>query len=131
MNRLFLLSLCVTALAFSPVLAHDETKVAPIFEKALSDMPGKSGSILLVEYPPGGSDPVHRHDAHVFVYVLEGEIVMQVKDGKEAHYKEGDTFYEGPKDIHLVGRNASDKASAKFLAFFVKDSAAPFVLPPE
>jgi quercetin dioxygenase-like cupin family protein len=123
------LSLCVISSTVSPTLAHEETKVAPLLEKSLPGIPGKAGSVLLVEYPPGGADPVHRHNASVFVYVLEGEIVMQVRGGKEVHYKPGDTFYEGPNDIHLVGRNASSEKPAKFLAFFVKDTKNPFVFP--
>lgn len=113
----------------APVYAHDETIVAPLLEKQFADIPGKTGTLLLVEYPPGGSDPVHRHNAHVFAYVLEGEVIMQVEGEKEEHYSAGETFYEDPHDIHLVGRNASQTKPAKFLAFFVKDTDAPFVIP--
>lgn len=85
--------------------------------------------MLRVEYAPGGSDPVHRHDADVFVYVLDGSVVMQVDGGQEVTLKPGDTFVEGKDDIHLVGRNASDTKPASFLAFFVKDEDAPVLLP--
>ena len=84
---------------------------------------------LTVEYAPGASDPVHRHDAHVFVYVLEGAVVMQVKGGQEVRLAPGQTFYESPDDVHVVGRNASTTERAKFLAFFVKDAGAPVLVP--
>ena len=80
-------------------------------------------------YPPGAVDPVHRHNAPGFIYVLEGSIVMQVKGGKEVTLKPGDTFYEGPDDIHTVGRNASKTEAAKFVVFFVKDKEAPILAP--
>jgi len=82
-----------------------------------------------VEYPPGGSDPIHRHNAHVFVYVLEGSVVMQVKGGKEITLTPGQSFYEGPDDVHVVSRNASNTKPAKFVVFFVKDKGAPVVVP--
>ncbi|HEX9876409.1 MAG TPA: cupin domain-containing protein [Gammaproteobacteria bacterium] len=74
---------------------------------ARADIPGKEVLMLTVEYPPGGADPVHRHDAHGFVYVLEGSIVMQVKGGAEVTLTPGQTFYEGLHDVHTIGRNAS------------------------
>ncbi len=85
--------------------------------------------MLLVEYPPGSSDPIHRHNAHAFVYVLEGSIVMQVKGGKQVTLTPGQTFYEGPTDVHVVGRNASNTVPAKFVVFLVKDKDAPAVIP--
>jgi quercetin dioxygenase-like cupin family protein len=105
------------------------TKVTPLTSKDLEGLPGKEGSLFLVEYPPGGTDPVHRHNASVFVYVLEGSVVMQARGGKEVTLSKGDTFYESPEDIHVVGRNASQTEPAKFIAFFVKDKGAPVVLP--
>src|SRR5688572_32973317 len=95
--------------------------IAALFTKPLSDYPGKEALMITVEYPPGGADPIHRHDAHAFVYVLEGSIVMGVKGGKEVTLKAGETFYEGPDDIHTVGRNASQTKPAKFLVMLVKD----------
>ena len=106
-----------------------ETKVTPVFSKDLTDISGKEGLMLTVEYPPGGSDPIHRHNAHAFVYVLEGSIVMQVKGGKEVTLTPGQTFYEGPNDVHVVGRNASSTKPAKFLVFLVKDKGAPVQIP--
>jgi quercetin dioxygenase-like cupin family protein len=82
-----------------------------------------------VEYPPGGVDPIHRHDAHAFVYVVEGSIVMQVKGKEEVTLTSGQTFYEAPDDVHLVGRNASDTQPAKFVVFLVKDKDAPILVP--
>jgi quercetin dioxygenase-like cupin family protein len=105
------------------------TKVTPLTSRDLEGLPGKEGSLFLVEYPPGGSDPIHRHNASVFVYVLEGSVVMQARGGKEVTLSKGGTFFESPEDIHVVGRNASQTEPAKFLAFFVKDKGAPVVLP--
>jgi len=107
-----------------------EAKVTPIFSKDLTDIPGnKEGLMLAVEYPPGASDPVHRHNADAFVYVLEGSIVMQVRGGKEVTLTPGQTFYEGPNDVHVVGRNASSSKPAKFVVFLVKDKGAPVLVP--
>lgn len=85
--------------------------------------------MILVEYPPGSSDPIHRHNAEAFVYVLEGSVVMQVKGGKQVTLTPGQTFYEGPDDVHVVGRNASTTQPAKFVVFLVKDKGAPVVVP--
>jgi quercetin dioxygenase-like cupin family protein len=101
--------------------------------KDIKEVPGKEALMIAVEYPPGGSDPIHRHNAHGFLYVLEGSIVMQVKGGKQVTLNAGDTFYENPDDEHLVGRNASSTRPAKFLVFLVK-AKGPCVtkdVPPE
>ena len=105
--------------------------VKTIMSKDLTDIPGKEVSMLTVEYPPGGSDPVHRHYADAFVYVLEGSIVMQVKGGKEVTLMPGETFYEGPDDVHVVGRNASKTKPAKFVVFMIKDQGSPVLVPAE
>src|SRR5215470_7235206 len=119
------------ALAFltTRVLVAHEPKVTEVFSKELTDIPGKEGLMLTVEYPPGGSDPIHRHNAHAFLYVLEGSIVMQVRGGKETTLTAGQTFYEGPDDVHVVGRNASQTKPAKFVVVLVKDKGAPAVVP--
>ena len=106
-----------------------EAKVTPLMSKDLTDFPAKEGLMITVEYPPGSSDPIHRHNAHAFVYVLEGSIVMQVRGGKEVTLTPGQTFYEGPNDVHVVGRNASQTKPAKFLVFLVKDKGAPVLVP--
>jgi len=106
-----------------------EAKVSPLMSKDLTDFPGKEGLMITVEYPPGNSDPIHRHNAHAFVYVLEGSIVMQVRGGKEVTLTPGQTFYEGPSDVHIVGRNASQTQPAKFVVFLVKDKGAPVLVP--
>jgi quercetin dioxygenase-like cupin family protein len=106
-----------------------EAKVTPLFSKDLTNLPGKEGLMITVEYPPGSSDPIHRHNAHAFVYVLEGSIVMQVRGGKEVTLTPGQTFYEGPSDVHVVGRNASQTKPAKFVVFLVKDKGAPVLVP--
>ena len=103
--------------------------VSPLMTKALSDLPGKEAVMITVEYPPGSVDPIHRHDAHAFIYVLEGSIVMQVKGGKEVTLTPGQTFYEGPNDVHTVGRNASTTKPAKFVVVFIKKQGAPILTP--
>ena len=110
--------------------AHGDAKVKELTRKALPDLPGKEGLVLLVEFGPGHVDPPHRHDAHVFVYLLEGSVEMQVAGGKPVILKPGDTFYENPKDVHPVGRNLSKTQPAKLLVFFVKNEKTPPVLPP-
>jgi len=106
-----------------------DAKVTPLMSKTLLDLQGKEGLMLLVEYPPGGSDPIHRHNAHAFLYVLEGSVVMQVKGGKEVTLTPGQTFYEGRDDVHIVGRNASKTKPAKFVVFLVKEEGAPVLIP--
>jgi quercetin dioxygenase-like cupin family protein len=106
-----------------------EAKVNPLMTKDLAGISGKEGVMLTVEYAPGASSREHRHNAHTFVYVLEGSIVMQVKGGKEVTLGPGQTFYESPDDIHSVSKNASGSQPAKFLVFFVKDKGAPASVP--
>ncbi len=118
----------VLALLIGSSVMAEDAKVSPLLSKDLAEFPGKEGLMMAVEYPPGASDPVHRHHAHSFIYVLEGSIVMQVKGGKEVTLTPGETFYEGPKDIHVVGRNASKSKPAKFLVFLVKDKSAPVLV---
>jgi len=113
----------------SSALLAQEAKVTELMSKDLTNLPGKEGLMITVEYPPGSVDPIHRHNAHGFIYVLEGSIVMQVKGGKEVTLTPGQTFYEGPDDVHIVGRNASKTKPAKFVVFFVKDKGAPVVVP--
>jgi quercetin dioxygenase-like cupin family protein len=97
--------------------------------KDLTSFPNKEGLMITVEYPPGSKDPIPRHNAYGFIYVLEGSIVMQVKGGKETTLTPGQTFYEGPDDVHVVGRNASQTKPAKFVVSFVKDKGAPILVP--
>jgi quercetin dioxygenase-like cupin family protein len=108
-----------------------QTKVTPLMAQPLPGFSGpeKEGSVAIVEFPPGTSSAAHRHNAHVFVYVLEGSLVMQVKGGQEVTLKAGETFYEKPDDIHVVSKNASTTAPAKILTFFVKDKGAPTTVP--
>jgi quercetin dioxygenase-like cupin family protein len=123
--KLILMLVCLMFVATEP----KEAKVTPVSTTDLQDLPGKEGLTLLVEYPPGSSDPIHRHNAHAFVYVLEGSIVMQVRGGKETIVNAGQTFYEGPHDVHVVGRNASQTKPAKFVVVLIKDKGAPAVVP--
>ncbi len=106
-----------------------EPTVTTLMSQPLADSPGKEGTVLLVEYAPGGADPVHRHHAHGFLYVLEGSVVMQVQGGEAVTLSAGDTYYEGPDDLHIVGRNASTTKPAKFVVFLIKDLGAPALIP--
>jgi|SRR5215831_11720488 len=117
------------ACLMSGTLVAQEAMVTELMSKDLKEIPGKEGLMITVEYPPGSSDPIHRHNAHAFVYVLEGSIVMQVRGGKEVTLTRGQTFYEGPDDVHVVGRNASQTKPAKFVVFFVKNKGAPVLVP--
>ena len=119
----------VLAFLMSGTLMAQQAKVTELLSKDLTNIPGKEGLMVIVEYPPGSSDPIHRHNAHGFIYVLEGSIVMQVRGGKEMTLIPGQTFYEGPDDVHVVGRNASKTKPAKFVVFFVKERGAPVLVP--
>jgi quercetin dioxygenase-like cupin family protein len=121
--------LALVCLIFSTLAAAQQAKVTELLSKDLTNLPGKEGLMITVEYPPGSSDPIHRHNAHAFVYVLEGTIVMQVRGGKQVTLTPGQTFYEGPEDVHVVGRNASKTKPAKFVVFLVKDKGAPVLVP--
>jgi quercetin dioxygenase-like cupin family protein len=121
-------SLLLLSLMTSPVMAQ-QPDVVTVMAKELPDIPGKEVVMITVEFPPGGSDPVHRHNAHGFIYVLEGSVVMQVKGGKEVTLTPGQSFYEGPEDVHVVGRNANTTRPAKLLAVLVKDRGAPILVP--
>lgn len=127
------LSLAVAGALLSPfgLAAHEhgEIKVTPNMAKDLSDIPGKEGLVVTVELPPGYASEPHRHEAHTFVYMLEGSVEMQVEGGKPVTLQPGEMFYENPQDIHTVARNLSSTKPARFLVFFVKNKNAPPVLP--
>ena len=106
-----------------------EANVKSLMSKDLPENPGKEMLMITVEHAPGGSSPIHRHNAHAMVYVLEGSVVMQVKSGKEVTLAPGQTFYEGPNDVHVVDRNASKTQPAKFLVVLIKDKGAPALVP--
>lgn len=120
--------LALLCLLTGTLLAQD-AKVTELMSKDLPACPAKEGLMIAVEHPPGASDPVHRHYADAFVYVLEGTIVMQMEGGKEVTLTPGQTFYEGPNDIHVVGRNASKTTPAKFVVFLVKKKGALVLVP--
>ena len=128
MLRTKIIIFVLVCLIAGPLMAQ-EAKVMSLVSKDLSEFSGNEGLMITVEYAPGGSDPVHRHKAHAFVYVLEGSVVMQVKGGKEVTLTRGQTFYEGPNDVHVISRNASSTEPAKFLVFFVKDKGTPVLIP--
>ena len=120
-----LILLCLmtgTAMAQQP-------KVAALMSKDLPEVPGREVLMITVVHAPGGSSAIHRHNAHAFVYVLEGSVVMQLKGGQQVTLTPGQTFYEGPDDIHVVDRNASKTQPAKFLVFLIKDKGAPALVP--
>jgi quercetin dioxygenase-like cupin family protein len=120
------------SVGLSPIggtLMAQEPKVTSIMSKDLKDFPGKEGLMITVEHAPGGLSPIHRHNAHAMVYVLEGSVVMQLKGGKQVTLTPGQTFYEGPDDVHVVDRNASKTQPAKFLVVLIKDKGAPALVP--
>ena len=123
------LLLSVSQCLISSTLMAQEPKVTSLMSKDLKDFPGKEGLMITVEHAPGGSSPIHRHNAHAMLYVLEGSVVQQVKGGKEVTLTPGQTFYEGPDDIHVVDRNASKTQPAKFVVFLIKDKGAPALVP--
>jgi quercetin dioxygenase-like cupin family protein len=110
-------------------LTAQQAEVSPLMTKQLADIPGKEALMITVVYPPGGADPIHRHNAHGFIYVLEGSVVMQVKGGEPVTLTAGQTFYEGPDDIHVVGRSASSTKPAKLLVLLLKKKGAPALVP--
>ena len=114
---------------FATTLVAQEAKVTHLISKDLTECPGKEAVMITVEYPPGHSDEIHRHNSYAFVYVLEGSVLMQVRGGREVTLTPGQTFYEGPDDVHVLGRNASKTRPAKFVAFFVKSKGAPITVP--
>jgi len=118
-------AILAVACLMSGTLLAQEAKVTRLMSKDLKALPGKEGLMITVEYPPGNSDPIHRHNAYGFIYVLDGSVVMKVRGGKEVTLTPGQTFYEGPDDVHVVARNGSQTKPAKFVVFFVKDKGAP------
>jgi len=128
---------CLVALLVSGIAGADPARTPPgptvttLMTQKLQNEPGKEVLMLTVEYPPGGADPVHRHNAEAFVYVLEGSIVMGVKGGQPVTLGVGQTFHEGPDDVHTIGRNASDSKPAKFVVFLLKDVGKPALVPAE
>ena len=125
-----LIALVLPCLMTGTAMAQ-EPKVTPLMSKDLADYPGKEVLMMTVEHVPGGSSASHRHNAHALVYVLEGSVVMQLKGGKEVTLTPGQTFYEGPDDVHLVDRNASSTKPAKFLVLLIKHKGAPALVPVE
>ena len=127
-----LMALLLLCLMTGTAMAQEsKVKVTSLMSKDLPESPGKDMLMITVEYAPGAMDPVHRHNAHAMLYVLEGSVVMQVKGGTAVTLTPGQTFYEGPTDVHVVGRNASTTKPAKFVVVFVKDKGAPVLVPAE
>jgi len=120
---------CLAVLLMLAAVPAEAADVKELFAIDLADYPGKQGLMIEVSYPPGAQDMVHRHDAHAFVYVLEGQIIMQLKGKPAVTVKAGQTFYEGPTDIHVVGRNASSTAPARFVVVLLKAKGAPVLTP--
>ena len=105
--------------------------VVPVMQKDLAETPGREMLMLTVEYPPGAVEHIHRHDAYAFIYVLEGSIIEGVRGGQEVTLAPGQTFYEGPNDVHTVGRNASETKPARFVVVLLKNKGVDAVLPAE
>jgi quercetin dioxygenase-like cupin family protein len=125
-----LMALALLCLMTGPAMAQ-QPKVTSFMSKDLAESPGKEVLMITVEHAPGGASAIHRHNAHAIVYVQEGSVVMQVKGGQQVALTPGQTFYEGPDDLHVVDRNASATAPAKFLVFLIKDKGAPALVPAE
>jgi quercetin dioxygenase-like cupin family protein len=129
-GRIVLFLLLSLGICFkTTTLLAGEDDITTLMSKIMKDVSGKEGRLITVDYPPGGSTPIHRHNAHAYVYVLEGSIVMQLKGGKPVTLTPGQTFYEGPSDVHVVSRNASNTEPAKFVVFLVKNNGAPILIP--
>jgi quercetin dioxygenase-like cupin family protein len=128
MTRILVMAALMTTTLIHPVTLMAQEIITPLMSNDLAGIPGKESLTYTVEFPPGFSSPVHRHNAHVSVYVLEGTVVMQVKGGKELTLTPGQTFSEGPDDVHVVSRNASGTRPARFLVFVVKDKGAPLLV---
>ena len=119
----------LTVLLMLAAVPAEAADVKELFAIDLPDYPGKEGRMIEVSYPPGAQDMVHRHDADAFVYVLEGQIIMQLKGKPAVTLKAGQTFYEGPTDVHVVGRNASNTEPARFVVVLLKGKGAPLQTP--
>ena len=119
----------LAALLMLAAVSAEAADVKELFAIDLPDYPGKEGRMIEVSYPPGAQDMVHRHDADAFVYVLEGQIIMQLKGKPAVTLKPGQTFYEGPSDVHVVGRNASNTEPARFVVVLLKGKGAPLQTP--
>ena len=119
----------IAARAQPPMASASHVGAKELMRRDLIGMPGKEVVMSTIEVPPGASSSPHRHDAQVFVYVLEGKMIMQVKGGPRMTLGPGDTFYENPTDIHSVSANASKTEPAKFLAILIKDKGAPGTRP--
>jgi quercetin dioxygenase-like cupin family protein len=127
---------CLSILTALTLLPGSEThaqaaRTTPLLAQQLADIENKEVVMVTVEYAPGQSSAPHRHNAHTFVYVLEGTLMMGVKGKEPVKVEAGQTFYESPTDVHSVSRNASDTAPAKFLVFFIREKGASTMLPPE
>jgi quercetin dioxygenase-like cupin family protein len=128
-KRMVVLAFLIASTLLIPsALMADET-ITPLMSKDLAGLPAKEVLMYTVDFPAGFSSPVHRHNAQVSVYVLEGSVVMQVRGGQEVTLTPGQSFYEGPNDIHVVSRNASSTKTAKFLVFLIHKKGAPLVIP--
>ena len=119
----------LAALLMLAAVPADAADVKELFAIDLADYAGKEGRVIEVSYPPGAQDVVHRHDAHSFVYVLEGQVIMQLKGQPAATLKAGQIFYEGPTDVHVVGRNASNTEPARLVVVLLKGKGAPILTP--
>ena len=129
MHNMKKLILSVFIFAFGFATAAHAQQVNTLFTKRLPEAPGKEVKLIIVNYAPGAVNAIRRHDAHAVVYVLEGEVEMQVRGGTLQRLGAGQVFYESPEDVHTVSRNASKTKRARFLVFFVKNEGAPILTP--
>jgi quercetin dioxygenase-like cupin family protein len=129
MNSMKKFIVSVFIFTFGFAMATRAQQVNTLFTKQLSEEPDKESDVIIVNYAPGAVDAIHRHEAHVVVYVLEGEVEMQVRGGTLQRLGPGEVFYESPEDVHTVSRNASKTKPAKFVAFFIKNEGTPILTP--
>ena len=130
-KRMVVLAFLIASTLLIPSAMMADETITPLMSKDLADFPGKEALMITVEHAPGGSSAIHRHNAHAFVYVLEGSVIMQLKGGQQVTLTPGQAFYEGPDDVHLVDRNASSTEPAKFLVVLIKNKGAPALVPVE
>jgi hypothetical protein len=124
MHRFLLASALLLSFAGS-VAAQETTKVTSLMSRDLSDIPGKEGDMLIVEYAPGAEDPVHRHNANAFVYVLEGSVVMQVKGGRRSPFTLVKPFMKVPTTYTLLVATPARRSQRSFSSSSLRTRVRP------
>lgn len=113
------LTLCASWGAVAHDAEHSAEKVTVLDQQAMLNAPGLKAMVLTVDYLPGQASIAHSHAGSAFAYVLEGEVISQVNDGKAVTYKQGQTWYEPAGSKHYVSKNASTSKPAKLLVYIL------------